>query len=271
MTNMMITTTDLQPATDRTLRRMHAEGRFLSDYAALLLRSGATCARLEKNVSRIAATWNVRSDITIMPRHINLSLTNSDDFSETFMATIGKTCINFDIVTRLSKLSWYIADNNLGIRQASDAFRRIAVTEAANRWWVLIAVSFANAAFCRLFGGDLTAMASVFIATMAGFYIKQLMPVMKMDVRLTFIVCAFVSAVLASADSLFGLGTTPDIALATSVLYLIPGIPFLNAFSDMIDGHYICFFSRMTDALILTGCLSIGLCAGMSLMRLGMF
>ena len=36
------------------------------------------------------------------------------------------------------------------------------------------------------------------------------------------------------------LGSTPDIAIATSILYLVPGIPFLNGFSDMIAGHYTC-------------------------------
>ncbi len=83
--------------------------------------------------------------------------------------------------------------------------------------------------------------------------------------------CAFVSSVLAAAGYLFSLGGTPDVAMATSVLYLVPGIPFLNAFSDMVDGHYICFFSRMTDAAILTCCLSAGLCLGMKLMNVGMF
>ena len=36
---------------------------------------------------------------------------------------------------------------------------------------------------------------------------------------------------------LFHIGSTPDVAIATSVLYLVPGIVFLNAFNDMIDGH----------------------------------
>ena len=40
-------------------------------------------------------------------------------------------------------------------------------------------------------------------------------------------------------------------AIATSVLYLVPGIAFLNAFNDMIDGHYVCFFSRLMDAIVL--------------------
>ncbi len=39
----------------------------------------------------------------------------------------------------------------------------------------------------------------------------------------------------------------------------------------MLDRRYICAFGRMMDAVVLTACLSIGLCFGMLLMRVGMF
>ena len=67
------------------------------------------------------------------------------------------------------------------------------------------------------------------------------------------------------------IGDTPTTAMATSVLYLVPGIPYLNSFSDMLCRHYICAFCRFMDAIVLTGCLSAGLCCGMLLMNVGMF
>ncbi|MDE6367835.1 MAG: threonine/serine exporter family protein, partial [Muribaculaceae bacterium] len=136
---------------------------------------------------------------------------------------------------------------------------------------VLFLVALANASFCRLFGGDLAAMAVVFMATLSGFMVKQLLIKHHADVRLTVIFCAFISGVLGATALLFSLGATPKIALATSVLYLVPGIPFINSFSDMLYRHYICAFSRFVDALVLTCCLSIGLCAAMLMMNAGMF
>lgn len=246
-------------------------GDFLAGYAALLLGSGATCIRLEKNVQRMAAKWNARISMTIMPRHIHLFVAGPEGDCQTFISTIDKTLISYDIITRLSKLSWKVADRNLSLAEAREIFESVRETPCANKWWVLLAASCANASFCRLFGGDIRAMVIVFAATMAGYYLKQIMLGARCDVRLTFIACSFVSAVLAAAGYLFSLGDTPDIALATSALYLVPGIPFLNSFSDLIAGHYICFFSRLTDAVILTCCLSTGLCLGMKLMNIGMF
>ena len=111
----------------------------------------------------------------------------------------------------------------------------------------------------------------VFIATLAGYYLKQVLCEQKTDMRIVFILCAFVSSVLGASDALFHLGQTPEIAIGTSVLYLVPGIPFLNSFSDMLAGHYICSFSRFMHAIILTCCLSLGLCGGMMMMGIGMF
>lgn len=246
-------------------------GFFLSDYAAFLLGSGATCIRLEKNVQRMARNWGVNVSMAIMPRHIHMSVTGGDGEVDTFIASIERSIISYDIITRMSKLSWEVSDTRMPLWRARDRFEEIKTTPGADRRWVLFAASCANASFCRLFGGDAWAMAVVFVATLAGFYLRQTLLAARLDIRLTFILCAFVSSVLAAAGYLFSLGGTPDVAMATSVLYLVPGIPFLNAFSDMIDRHYICFFSRMTDAIVLTCCLSAGLCIGMWLMNAGMF
>lgn len=83
---------------------------FLSDYSAWLLGCGSTCVRLEKNVTRIARAYGKTVDITIMPRHVHISVRdkNGGDFV-TSVATIRHTPISFNINTRLSELSWAIA------------------------------------------------------------------------------------------------------------------------------------------------------------------
>ena len=231
---------------------LNKAGCFLSAYSALLLRSGATCARLEQNVGRMAATWKLSADITIMPRHVSLVIRDNDENrNRVFTESTSNPVVSFEKITRLSQMSWEVADNGWDVEKAEACFNEISRIGPANKWWVLFAVSCANGAFCRLF--------------------KQLMLSKKIDVRIVFIICAFVSSVLACADMLFSLGGTPQVAIGTSVLYLVPGIPLLNSFSDMIDRHYICFFSRMVDALILVSCLSMGLCAGMWAMQVGMF
>ncbi|MDE6290676.1 MAG: threonine/serine exporter family protein, partial [Muribaculaceae bacterium] len=191
--------------------------------------------------------------------------------SYTYIIATHPMPISFDINTRLSRLSWSMADDHLTLNEVKTKFEKIIRTSPANKYLVLFLASCANAAFCRLFTGDWAAVGVVFVSTLIGFYIKQVLTAHKVDVRLVFIICAFISSVLASSATFFSFGHTPDIAVGTSVLYLVPGIPFLNSFSDMLDGHYICAFGRFMNAVVLTCCLSLGLCGGMLLMNLSMF
>lgn len=244
----------------------------LADYSARLLGCGATCIRIEKNLMRMAATWGKDVSLTIMPRHVHLTLMDAGGSNAvTVISPNAKGPISFDLNTRLSRLSWHIADNNVPFSEAVKLYAEAIKPHPGNKWWVLFAVACANASFCRLFGGDPTAMAVVAFATLAGYYVKQNMLERHFDSRVVWIVCALISSVLGATDGLFGLGTTPEIAMGTSVLYLVPGIPFINSFSDLLDHHYICAICRFIDATILTACLSLGLCGGMALMNMGMF
>ena len=47
---------------------------FLSEYAVSLLGCGATCIRLEKNINRMAAVFGKKVDLTIMPRHVHMTV-----------------------------------------------------------------------------------------------------------------------------------------------------------------------------------------------------
>lgn len=211
-------------------------------------------------------------DISIMPSHVHLCVIDRGN-GKTYdhMERIRKHGISFDINTQLSQLSWKLADGKISFQEARTLFERIIQTPAANRWLVLLLASVANMSFCRLFGGDTIAMVIVFAATMAGYLLKQIMLDDKRDVRLVFFTCAFFSSVIAACGHLFHWGETPGIALGTSVLYLIPGIPYINSVSDLLDGHYLCSISRLVDALVLTACLSTGMCGGMILMGLELF
>ena len=242
---------------------------FLSDYASWLLGCGATCIRIEKNVRRMAGRWNMEPEMTILPSHIHITVWNRDrSHSYSNNVRLRHTGISFDINTRLSKLSWAVADGKTSFAEARREFEEIVRVRPANPWMVWLLASLANMSFCRLFGGDFAAMLIVLCGTLAGYKLKQVMLEDGRDVRFTFFCCAFFSSVIGAAGYVFHWGDTPEIALATSVLYLIPGIPYINSVSDLLDGHYICSFSRFMNAAVLTACLSAGLCGGLLLMNI---
>lgn len=243
---------------------------FISDYAVTLLACGATTMRIEKNIERIAESYNTDVEITIFPLHVMLTVWDKEhSHSYTNSVKIKNIGLNFTLNTLLSELSWNISDHHYTLDVSREKYNMIISTPRLNKWVVLLLVGFANASFCRLFNGDVESMIVVFIATIYGFYIKNKMFAdWKYDIRIATIVSGFVAAVISSACFIFNIGNTPDIALGTSVLFLIPGIPFINSVHDMIHGHYICCISRCIQATIITICLSIGLCVALLLLNI---
>lgn len=265
MTMPTLKTSDDVPATQSVCD-------FFAKYSSWLLGCGATCIRLEKNVRRMAEAYGKEVDITIMPRHVHVLVRGRDsDGYATSDTSVRQTPISFNINTRFSELSWEVADKKISLDSAVAKFEEIVTNDSQNKLLVLVLVSFANASFCRLFGGDAIAMLIVGIATAVGFWLKNLLLARKFDTRAVFVICSFVSAVFGATDILFSMGETPTVSLGTSVLFLVPGVPFLNSFNDLLCRHYICAFCRFIDAVVLTCCLSFGLCMGMLLMNVGMF
>lgn len=246
-------------------------GSFLAEYTSWLWGCGATCVRIDKNVKRMAEAWGFDVDLTVLPKHITVAVSDAGSGeSAVFTRKIQRCGVNFDINTSLSGLSWNVVDHRLGVAEAEEIMGRIVGKRYANGWKIVFLTSLANASFCRLFGGDAAAMAVVFMATFAGIFVKHQLLRHKVDLALVFVVCAFISTVICSGAELFGWGCCPAVALTTSVLYLIPGVPYLNAASDLIDRHYLCSLGRLVDALVLTAALSVGMWLGLSVMKMEM-
>lgn len=246
--------------------------KFLSEYSSLLLGCGATCVRTEKNVKRIAEALDVEYSIIILDSCVELTVWDrAHEHSYSITRNFPEGSASFNKNTCLSMLSWDLYDGRISFERAEERLKEIYSIPNSDKYAVLVLASVANASFCRLFGGDWISMFLVLIATVVGFRLKQIMSADRIDTKVVFLCSAFVSSVIGAGGYVFNLGATPDIALGTSVLYLVPGIPYLNSMSDLLDGHYMSFAGRFLNATILTICLSAGLCGGFLVMSLKWF
>lgn len=108
-------------------------------------------------------------------------------------------------------MSWEAVDNHLSLEELKDKYKKIISAPRIHPLFVLLLVGFANASFCKLFGGDLISMGIVFSATITGFYLKQQMQAKKINHYVVFIVSAFVASLCASTALIFD--TTSEIAM----------------------------------------------------------
>ena len=76
---------------------------------------------------------------------------------------------------------------------------------------------------------------------------------------------AFMAAMITIVNSV---PVEPDVAFGTSVLYLVPGIPYLNSVCDFFSGHIKLGTERIIDAILLTASLSLGFCGAAVIMKI---
>lgn len=240
---------------------------FLRVFCAALLALGAQTARVDRNAVRIAGAFGFAVDLAVFPKHLMLSVTSANGRDRrTSVGSIKAGAPDFQKVAGLNALGWRIVDERLSLEEARQSLDAILSGPRYHPALVRILVACANAAFCRLFEGDATAMGLVFIATLAGFYLRQLLVRWRVDGKIVFFLCAFAASLLAAPGVLFHWGTTPQTALAASVLFLIPGIPLINAMLDIMDGHALMGFARAVQASILIACIALGLALTMALL-----
>ena len=242
---------------------------FLLDFATTLMAVGSHTSRVVRNVTRIADSFDYGVDMTVFQRNITMTIKHRDDYSirRTYVRRIPAAALNFQTISDLRSLSWDAYDNHLELAEIQKQYSRIITRPPMSRWLVLVLVAFANAAFCRLFGGDLMAMGLVWVATLVGFFVRQELMKRHVNHMVVFVVCAFIASLIAGLGFRYHWGTTEDIALGTSVLFLIPGVPLINSIIDILEGHVLVGWSRAINAFILIICIALGL--SMTLLILG--
>ena len=233
--------------------------KFVADYAAQLMGCGIHTSRVIRNTKRIGKALNFDVKISVFQKSIILTVLDcksQNPYSE--VVEIPVLPISFKFNSELSALSWEAVDKQLSFEQMKEKYHQIISVPRMNTLLLLLLVGFANASFCKLFKGDWISVLFVFVATIAGFYVRLQLQEKKVNHYIIFIVSAFVASSIAAITLLFG-NVTSEIALATSVLYLVPGVPLINGVIDIVEGHTLTGISRLTNALLLIVSLAIGL------------
>lgn len=241
-------------------------GEFISEYSSHMIGCGVHTSRVIRSAKRIAETFGYVVNINVYQKTIILTVfnpNNHEHYSE--VRDIPNLPISFEHNSRLSALSWETYDKHLSLTTLRERYKEIISAPSVHPFFVLILVGIANASFCQLFGGDPLSMGIVFSATITGLFLKQQMTAKGINHYIVFIVSAFVASLCASTSLIFD--TTSEIALATSVLYLVPGVPLINGVIDIVEGYVLTGFARLVKAGLLIFCIATGLAFTLMLVK----
>lgn len=245
------------------------------DIGTFLLACGAHCGRISRNLNRIVNTWGVNI-------HINFSYTGLlvtacyDEYPE-MPVTIYKRSpshgVNFTAINEISQLSWLISTEKLPINEAVDLFTQIKNKRAYPKGVLLAGIGMSCACLCIVAGGDWRDATIALIASIAGMLVRLEIIRHNYNPMISFIAAAFVTSIITGLSvigffqPIWGDSLAPDRALATAVLYLVPGVPLTNCIIDLIEGYIPSAIARGVFGAFILLCIAAGM--SMSILLFG--
>ncbi len=238
-----------------------ALGPLLLETGMALLRAGASSSRIVLTTRRIAAAYNLDTHIDLGPRIFSVTLLDREH-DTVFSGTRGMSSapgVNSKIISGISRMSWSITENPWTFDQIRAELKRLMGLSHYPKLLVLSVVGLAGASFCYTFGGNPIQMVLVFLATFIGLFVKQELIKKAFNPYIVTYLSASTAALTIALFWRFGLDTSFEQAFATSVLFLIPGVPLFTSVVDMIDGYILNGIERGINALMHAFAIALGL------------
>ncbi len=230
-----------------------------------LLEYGAESILVEQSASRLAKALGVSSvEISMIPSAIVLT-TLHENHCVTTTRRVHRKGINMSIVSYIQKIIMEVENKKLDENFITHALNRTNPIRY-NKWLVVFMVGLACMSFAYLQNGDLNTLVVTFFASSIAMAIKNEIDKRKFIHSLSFAVGAFFATMIASI-SLY-ISKTPNIALASSVLFLFPGFPFLNSMLDSLKGYLGMGWGRWLFASLLTLSTTIGIILATALLHI---
>ena len=244
-------------------------GRMLLEMGIAMIHAGAPTRRVNLVLVRISTAFGCQIYHQMTTRHLSISLYASD--VPVFNGGISKPtlpAVNFQLVSDISDLSLRIKEEKPTLEQLRSYLTQLGDQAKYSRLFILAVVSLAGSAFCFTFGGSLLAMTLTFVATLIGLFLKQELLQLKVNPYITTYLSAFLASAVIGLFWLSGQSGSLEHALATCVLFLIPGVPLVIAFVDFLDGFILTGIERSGNALLHVFSISAGLASVLYLFKI---
>lgn len=243
------------------MRDIVRAAKLFAEINELLISSGANTRRVERNVERISNALNYHCENFYSHSAIVLTITDkATKEKETIVRTISHHGVNFSAISDISILSWETIEKGLPIEEIEEQVEAIKAKPHYNRYLMWFFVSVAGGALAYVFGQQQASygeFALSFIATLVGLWGRYLLQLKKFNVYICWAWAAFVSVSVISVFKHLGVETYHN-ALAACVLWLVPGVPLINGFIDLLSGIVVSGLAKLTHAAMLVFMISVG-------------
>ena len=234
-----------------------------------MLESGAEVCIVDESLSRLVRIFGCdKVNLSVLPQTISMTLVSKNEFRTKIMH-IGALSPNMQMLSELYTLSKNVCT---GCGPA-DVLQHTNDLLSHNQQYTplhkIFAAAVACAGFAALFHGSYKDIGAAFIATFLAASLKKLLDYKEFNPLFSITVASFLATICISLFLSGGLLEDSKIALASSVLFLVPGVQLINTFEDIIKGHYLSGLARGLHGLLISFAIVFGIAVGLKIFGSG--
>ena len=248
------------PTTNENLHQRRCS-KLLLEIAVLLMSSGAHTERVKQNILRLSESLGFQTELFFSLSGITLTTCAEGKPGPhyTVFRQIGAYGVHMGVVSAISRLSWKAYEGDADMAAIQKEVSRIKQLPHYPKPLLVLMISLAGMAFCRVAGGEFLPVLLAGLATGFGFLTRHTLLHRGYNLALSVCIASFVASGLSGLGIVWNLGQSPEIAVATSVLFLIPGVPMINSIVDLMHGHTVVGHARGVQGVVLSFAIAMGI------------
>lgn len=229
----------------------------------MLMEAGASAKSVDAIVQMVAHGLGVdRVEVRIGYASLTITI-GVAEAGITRMRRVGEPGVNQRLIQELWDLGNRVAGHELTAEQVQTELTRVGKeTSRHPDWLTAVSAGFACAAFGRLLGVDWYGAAVVFLAAAFGQFVRRKLLRADVNAFLCAAVVSFLSSLLAGLGARWAGSGTFTTAMIASILLLVPGVPAVNALSDILEGHPTLGSARAVTVMVTLIFIAAGLWLG---------
>lgn len=248
---------------DKIHQRQREITRLCIQCALLLLQHGAESMLVEQLAQRLGKALGVDEvESSLSANAVVLSTIYQGHCLTSTRKNIDRG-INMHVVTEVQRIVILAEHHLLDIDDVQKRLNNIKPLRYP-RWLMVLMVGLSCASFCKLAGGDWNAVFVTLLASGLAMYVRQVLSSLQINPLINFFATAFTATTVAGYLVNWISVSTASVAMASSVLLLVPGFPLINSVADMFKGHINMGIARWVMASLLTLSTCIGVVVAIS-------
>ncbi|WP_119308697.1 threonine/serine ThrE exporter family protein [Cohaesibacter haloalkalitolerans] len=267
--------TDLaSPPDPIRLRHRHLEKIAMAalNVGCILMESGAKAEVVRNGIEMVVSGLGAETiAVRIGYASISLTVRGGGDNTISRLLQVGHHGVNLQLNNAARALAVRASQGGMEPETIVEEVKTLRKITPKHHWIIVaLATGLACASFGQLLGTDATAFLPIWFAGFIGQTIRHFMVLNKQNLFAMVAIVAFASSAIGGLlAQLFG-SSTPEMAMFSSVLLLVPGVPSMNAQTDIMEGSPTLGSARALTVMMILVFLTVGVALSRSiLMRFG--